>query len=175
VRTLRWFGAERFLLTNAAGGLARSFVPGDLMVLTDHLNLTGRSPLQGDHEPVLGPRFPDMSEVYDQKLQAALLAADLELQRGVYAGLPGPSYETPAEIKMLATLGADAVGMSTVLEAIALRAMGARVAGLSLIANAAAGISPAPLSHDEVIAAGRGAERRIVELLVRAVPMMAKA
>jgi purine-nucleoside phosphorylase len=159
VRTLRHLAVPRFLLTNAAGGVAEGLAAGDLMVLQDHLNLTGASPLTGRYDPGFGPRFPDMSEVYSPALRAQLLACDPGLKQGVYAGLPGPSYETPAEVRMLRGLGADAVGMSTVHEAIALRAMGAEVCGMSLISNLAAGISDQPLSHDEVIEAGAAASR----------------
>lgn len=165
VRTLRRLGAPRFLMTNAAGGIADVFDAGDLMVLRDHLNMTGMSPLRGDAEPVLGPRFPDQSTVYDPDLRAALRSIDAEMHEGVYAGMLGPSYETPAEVQMLRTLGAHAVGMSTVHEAIALNAMGAKVAAISLISNLAAGISLEPLAHDEVIAAGDAAEQRLTDIV----------
>jgi purine-nucleoside phosphorylase len=165
VRTLALAGVRRFLLTNAAGGITRVLRAGDLMVLRDHVNLTGRSPLLGPHEAALGPRFPDQSAVYRAGLRQRLHAADPNLHEGVYAGLLGPSYETPAEIRMLAAMGADAVGMSTVLEAIALNALGAEVAGVSLISNSAAGIADTPLSHQEVVAAGRAAEPRFTALL----------
>lgn len=166
VRTLRRFGAEAFLLTNAAGGIRSDLRAGDVLVIEDHINLTGTSPLLGSHEAELGPRFPDQSHTWDAGLRAALHAADSGLARGVYAGLLGPSYETPAEVRMLARMGADVVGMSTVAEAIALNAMGARVAGLSLVSNLAAGIAPQPLSHDEVLAAGRAAQSRLLRLVV---------
>jgi len=165
VRTLRRMGAERFLLTNAAGGVRPGMRPGDVMVIEDHINLTGSSPLVGEHEPDLGPRFPDQTRVWDEELRAGLLAGDPTLVRGVYAGLLGPNYETPAEVRMLQRLGADAVGMSTVMEAIALHAMGARVAGLSLISNLAAGLADTPLSHEEVLAAGRAAQPRLIRTL----------
>ncbi len=165
VRTLRHMGVPRFLLTNAAGGLADGLAAGDLMVLRDHLNLTGQSPLTGLHDPGLGPRFPDMSAVYTPALREQLLASGKDLKQGVYAGLPGPSYETPAEVRMLRTLGADAVGMSTVHEAIALRAMGAAVCGMSLISHRAAGLSDQPLSHDEVMEAGRAAAREMADVV----------
>jgi purine-nucleoside phosphorylase len=165
VRTLRRLGIGSFLLTNAAGGIADDMAPGDLMVLRDHLNLTGQSPLIGPHEPAFGPRFPDQTRVYSPRLQQLLLATGARLRPGVYAGLLGPSYETPAEIRMLRTLGADAVGMSTVHEAIALNAMGAEVAGLSLVTNLAAGISPQPLAHDEVVAAGVQAGAALIALV----------
>ncbi len=165
VRTLRRLGVRSFLLTNAAGGISDDLSAGDLMVLTDHLNLTGASPLIGTHEPAFGPRFPDQSRVYAPRLRTLLAACGARLRPGVYAGLLGPSYETPAEIRMLKTLGADAVGMSTVHEAIALNAMGAEVAGLSLITNLAAGISPTPLAHDEVVAAGKQAAATLTALV----------
>lgn len=154
VRLLSHLGAGAVLLTNAAGGISRDCTPGSLMLITDHLNLTGTSPLVGRNDPRLGPRFPDMSKVYDSDLCGLVLGAASELgirmPEGVYAGLMGPSYETPAEIRMLETLGASAVGMSTVLEAIALRHLGTRVVGISCITNYAAGKSDNKLSHAEV-------------------------
>jgi purine-nucleoside phosphorylase len=165
VRTLRMLGAPTFLLTNAAGGIGDDLSPGDLMVITDHLNLTGCSPLVGPHEPAFGPRFPDQTNVWTPRLRALLGACGSGLRSGVYAGLLGPSYETPAEIRMLRTLGADAVGMSTVHEAIALHAMGAEVVGLSLVSNLAAGISATPLAHDEVVAAGNQAAAALSALV----------
>jgi inosine/guanosine/xanthosine phosphorylase family protein len=167
VRTLRVLGVPDFLLTNAAGGIGDSLSAGDLMAITDHLNLTGSSPLIGPHDARFGPRFPDQTRVWHPELRARLLAQGPDLQQGIYAGLSGPSYETPAEVRMLKRLGADAVGMSTVQEAIALSAMGARVCGLSLISNLAAGIADNPLSHDEVIAAGRAAEAALTGVLTR--------
>ena len=165
VRTLRHLGVPNFLLTNAAGGMADDLSAGDLMLLADHLNLTGCSPLTGVHVGEFGPRFPDQSAVYSPKLRALLEQCGERLRPGVYAGLLGPSYETPAEVRMLRTLGADAVGMSTVHEAIALNAMGAQVAGLSLVTNLAAGLSDQPLSHDEVVAAGKQAAATLESLV----------
>ncbi len=165
VRTLRHLGIENFVLTNAAGGIDTSFTAGDLMLIEDHLNLTSMTPLLGLHEAALGPRFPDQSEVYDLDLRTKALAIDDALQTGVYVGLLGPSYETPAEVRMLGVLGGSAVGMSTVHEAMALNAMGAKVLGISLISNLAAGISAGALSHDEVIEAGAQAEGRLTHLL----------
>ena len=165
VRTLRHLGVPNFLLTNAAGGISDDLSAGDLMVITDHLNMTGLSPLVGPHHAAFGPRFPDQSNVWSARLRALLQQSGARLRAGVYAGLLGPSYETPAEIRMLKTLGADAVGMSTVHEAIALNAMGAQVAGLSLISNLAAGISAKPLSHDEVVAAGASAQSALTTLV----------
>jgi purine-nucleoside phosphorylase len=166
-RTLRSLGVPQFLLTNAAGGIAEGLRAGELMVIQDHLNLTGSSPLTGPHEPAFGPRFPDQSAVWDRALRDRLCESGGWLRQGVYAGLLGPSYETPAEVRMLKALGADAVGMSTVHEAIALNAMGARVAGLSLISNLAAGIAPKPLGHAEVMAAGRAAEAALTGLCTK--------
>jgi purine-nucleoside phosphorylase len=154
VRLLAQLGCFAVLLTNAAGGIRTSFKPGTLMLVRDHLNLTGTSPLIGPNLDALGPRFPDMSRAYDPRL--AKLARDashdlgIRLEEGIYAGMHGPSYETPAEIRMLRTLGADAVGMSTVAEVIALRHMGARSAAISCITNMAAGMTAATLDHSEV-------------------------
>ncbi len=163
-------GAKTVVLTNAAGGVNGAFAPGTLMAVEDHLNLQGTSPLIGPNDPERGPRFPDMSDLYSADLRRQLFDAaaskDIRLVKGVYAGLLGPTYETPAEVRMLATLGADAVGMSTVQEAIAVRHLGARVAAISCITNAAAGISKTPLRHDEVEAAGAGAASELLALLV---------
>ena len=165
VRTLRAVGVPAFLLTNAAGGIGDDLSAGDLMAIRDHLNLTGCSPLVGPHEPAFGPRFPDQTNVWSPRLRALLGSCGAPLRPGVYAGLLGPSYETPAEVCMLKALGADAVGMSTVHEAIALNAMGAEVVGLSLVTNLAAGISPTPLAHDEVVAAGKQAAAALTALV----------
>jgi purine-nucleoside phosphorylase len=154
VRALIKAGCEVVILTNAAGGIAQGLRPGQLVLLRDHINLLGSSPLRGENDPTLGQRFPDMSSVYDRNLRllAERVAAKmpLGLPSGVYAGCLGPQYETPAEVRMLRTLGADLVGMSTVPEAIAARHMGARVLGISCVTNLAAGLTDAPLSHDEV-------------------------
>jgi purine-nucleoside phosphorylase len=155
VRVLHALGVRTLLVSNAAGGIRESFEAGDLLLITDQINLSGRNPLAGAAEPD-EPRFPDMSEPYDRELAARLRACAREigiaLREGVYCGLLGPSYETPAEIRMLRVLGADAVGMSTVAEVIVARALGMRVAGLSCITNVAAGRSPDPLSHTDVLA-----------------------
>jgi purine-nucleoside phosphorylase len=147
-------GARTLIITNAAGGLRADWEPGTLMLITDHLNLTGDNPLRGANDDRLGPRFPDMTAAYDPALRdlAKRTGAriDVPLQEGIYAGLGGPSYETPAEVRMLRVLGADAVGMSTVPEVIVARHMGARILGISCITNKAAGITGQPLSHDEV-------------------------
>jgi len=162
-------GAEQVMITNAAGGIAARFAVGDLMLIEDHLNLTGMSPLIGTNEESLGPRFVDMTTAYDATLRELATegarALGIELQHGVYAGLLGPSYETPAEIRMLHRMGADAVGMSTVLEVIAARHMGARVLGLSCITNAAAGLGGATLNHEEVQETADRVRDRFVSLL----------
>jgi purine-nucleoside phosphorylase len=154
VRVLARLGVRALLLTNAAGGIDPSFAPGDLVRITDHLNLTGQSPLVGENDEQIGPRFPDLSAAWDPGLgallEASAAATGVALKRGIYAGMLGPSYETPAEVRMLRTLGADLVGMSTVVEAIAARHMGVRIAGLSVVTNQAAGLARAPLSHAEV-------------------------
>jgi purine-nucleoside phosphorylase len=154
VRVFAELGVRTLIVTNAAGGIRRSFTPGTLMLIADHLNLTGRNALTGEALPN-EERFPDMSEAYDRGLreQARRVAADrgILLEEGVYAGLLGPNYETPAEVRMLGALGADAVGMSTVVEVIAAQARGLRCLGISTVTNAAAGISEQPLSHAEVM------------------------
>ncbi|MEI9961140.1 MAG: purine-nucleoside phosphorylase [Limisphaerales bacterium] len=153
-RTLAAFGITDLLLTNAAGGLNKKFRAGDFMVLTDHINLMGANPLRGTQYKDL-PRFVDLTQVYDLKLRGLLARAarvsKIKLQRGVYLAVSGPSYETPAEIRAYATLGADAVGMSTVPEAVVARQCGLNVAGISCITNLAAGISKENLSHGEVL------------------------
>ncbi len=169
VRTMARLGVRRVLLTNAAGGLDPSWAAGDLMVVTDHLNLTGVSPIVGPGDDNLGPRFPDMTAAYDVELRAWLHAAGRDagvpLREGIYAALLGPQYETPAEIRMIRMLGANAVGMSTVPEVIALRHMGVRVGALSCITNLAAGIAGRPLDHAEVEATARSRRTDLVALL----------
>lgn len=161
-------GCKAVLLTNAAGGLAEGMQPADLMLITDHLNLTGTTPLLGGVTDGL-ERFPDMTNAYDPVLcDAARTCAsrmNVALHEGTYAGMLGPSYETPAEIRMLRTLGASAVGMSTVLEVLALRQLGVRVGAVSCITNLAAGLSPTELSHDEVKQAAASAKTRFSSLL----------
>ena len=158
IRTLKQLGANTLVVTNAAGGLNADFQPGDLMLIIDHLNLMGTNPLIGSNTDELGPRFPDMSEAYSQPLREQFKRIaqqeSVRLVTGQYAGLTGPCYETPAEIRMLRTLGADAVGMSTVPEVIAANHMGMQVAGISCISNLAAGIAQHKLSHDEVVETG---------------------
>ena len=154
IRIMGMLGAKKLILTNAAGGVNTAFTPGDLMLLEDHISAFVPNPLRGENLDALGTRFPDMSCVYDRHLrQAAEQAAEsrgIALQKGVYLQWPGPNYESPAEIRMFRTLGADAVGMSTVCEAIAARHMGLRVCAVSCITNMACGILPQPLSHEEV-------------------------
>jgi purine-nucleoside phosphorylase len=157
-------GCEIVILTNAAGGIDPNLEVGAPCLIGDHLNLTGTNPLIGPHDK-RGPRFLDLSEVYDKELRALAHSVDGDLREGVYAGLMGPVYETPAEVKMLRTLGASLVGMSTVLEAIAARYLGARVLGISVVTNLAAGVSPQPLSHDEVAEVGQRAAARLERLL----------
>jgi purine-nucleoside phosphorylase len=152
-------GVKALILTNAAGGINVDLKPGTLMVMDDHINLLGSNPLVGPNESRFGPRFPDMSEVYSKRLRAiadsVAAAQGLAIGHGVYVAVHGPSYETPAEIRYLRTIGADAVGMSTVPEAIVARHMGVEVLGISCITNAAAGVLPQPLNHDEVMAVAR--------------------
>ena len=148
-------GARTVMLTNASGGVNAAYPPGTLMMLVDHLNLTGRNPLIGPNDDVLGPRFPDMVDAWSPRLRALMRQAAVDegvaIEEGVYAGLTGPTYETPAEVRMLRTLGADAVGMSTVLEAIVARWAGLELVGVSLVTNPGAGLTGEALSHDEVL------------------------
>jgi purine-nucleoside phosphorylase len=164
-------GARLVVLTNAAGGVDPNFGPGTLMVIRDHLNLTGRTPLLGPNADEIGPRFQDLVDAWHPELREALHAAGraegVELAEGVYAGLLGPQYETPSEVRMLRTLGADAVGMSTVLECIAARWAGLRVCGVSLVTNAGAGYTGEPLTHEEVLAAGVEAGPRLARVIRR--------
>jgi purine-nucleoside phosphorylase len=171
VLLFRRLGARAVLLTNAAGGLDPSFGPGALMVIRDHINLTGRNPLIGANADAIGERFTDLTEAWSPSLREQLHAAahveGITVAEGVYVGLTGPNYETPAEVRMLASLGGHAVGMSTVLEAIAARWTGLEVAGLSLVTNAGAGYSGVPLSHEEVLAAGQEAGPLLMRLVRR--------
>ena len=177
VRVLSKLGVKSLLLTNAAGGINRELKPGDLMVISDHINLMGINPLRGANDERLGPRFPDMSAVYDPKFQDVIAAAQAEIglaaKKGVYLALSGPSYETPAEIRMLVALGVDAVGMSTVPEAVCARHMGLRVAGISCVTNLAAGISKKPLSHQEVTETAERVKSDFIRLLQLVIPRLA--
>lgn len=172
---LLWgLGVRTLVITNAAGGINRSFHPGDLVLICDHLNLIGTNPLIGPNDDDLGPRFPDMSRAYSPELRSmARRAAGRDLSEGVYAGLSGPSYETPAEIRMLERLGADLVGMSTVPEVIAARYLGMEVLGISCITNMAAGVTDRPLSHAEVIETGKAVEREMSSLILRVLELLA--
>jgi purine-nucleoside phosphorylase len=159
VRVMGRLGIRQVVLTNAAGGINTAFAQGVLMIIDDHINLLGSNPLVGPNDERLGTRFPDMSEVYSSRLRAvadtAAAAAGVPVTHGVYVAVHGPSYETPAEIRYLRTIGADAVGMSTVPEAIAARHMGIEVLGISCITNMAAGVLPGPLDHEEVLQTAR--------------------
>jgi purine-nucleoside phosphorylase len=176
IRVLGLLGIKTLILTNAAGGLNNSFKQGALMMISDHLNLMGANPLRGANDARFGTRFPDLSDVYDREFQEAAMAEaqamKLELKRGIYAALTGPSYETPAEIRMLRALGADAVGMSTVPEAIIARHMGIKVLGLSCITNMAAGVLDRPIDHAEVMETGEQVAATFGELLRRTIPKL---
>ena len=169
VRVLHALGATTLLLTNAAGGIRRSFKPGDLMIIRDHVNLTWRNPLIGPVVPG-DERFPDMSEPWDPELRKLLAecakAAGVPVTEGVYVGLSGPSYETPAEVRMLEVLGADAVGMSTVHEVIVARAIGMRVAGMSCITNLGAGLSDETISHEDVLEVTKAAGEKVEQIAI---------
>jgi purine-nucleoside phosphorylase len=172
-------GATVVVLTNAAGGLDPTFGPGTLMVMRDHLNLTGQNPLMGPNADELGPRFPDMTDAWSprlrERLHAAAKAENVDLSEGIYVGLTGPNYETPAEVRMYAGLGGHAVGMSTVLECIAARWVGLEVCGVSLVTNAGAGYSGTPLTHEEVLEAGQVAGPRLARVIRRFVSDLAPA
>ncbi len=177
IRVMAKLGAKLLINTNSSGGINAEFKAGDIMLITDHLNLQGQSPLHGPNIDEWGPRFPDMSEVYDRGLRDLALEIAVErkiaLRTGVYVSTPGPQYETPAEIRMMRILGGDAVGMSSVPEAITARHMGMKVLGLAAITNMASGISKTNLSHQEVIEAGRkvGTEMSsFLERLIEALP-----
>lgn len=173
-RALCMLGIDTLLLTNAAGGINPSFREADLMMINDHINLMGDNPLRGPNLKNLGPRFPDLTEAYNRECQDVLRRAatrlNIELRDGVYAAVCGPTYETPAEIRMLRTLGADAVGMSTVPESIAANHLGVRVAAISCITNLAAGITPRKLTHSEVMINAGKAVNKLLALLDEAIP-----
>jgi purine-nucleoside phosphorylase len=170
VRTSCLAGCSVVVLTNAAGGIRTGLRVGEPVLIADHLNLTGRSPLEGPAPAaVYPPRFVDLSDTYSSRLRGLARSVEPSLAEGVYAALPGPHYETPAEIRMLSVLGADLVGMSTAWEAIAARHLGAEVLALSLVTNLAAGLSGAPLDHAEVLEAGRGSAERMGDLLASVV------
>lgn len=179
VRVMKELGVTTLLVTNAAGGVNTSYEPGDLMLISDHLNLTGRNPLVGPNDEELGPRFPDMSQAYSRRLRdiARKIAEDkgVPLQEGVYAGLLGPTYETPAEIRMLRMFGADAVGMSTVSETIVARHAGIEVLGISCISNMASGILDQPLSHQEVMETTERVREKFLSLVLSIIPQIGEA
>ncbi len=172
-RLMKMLGAKILVLTNASGGINPSFAAGDFMMLTDHISLFAPNPLVGPNIEELGTRFPDMTSVYDGELQEILAQTakenGIELKKGIYAQLTGPSFESPAEIRLLHQLGADAVGMSTVVEAIAANHIGMRICGISCVCNLAAGISPNPLTHEEVQEAARIAAPQFKQLLTQSV------
>jgi len=176
IRTFGAMGVKKLVLTNAAGGVNVEFKQGDLMLLTDHINLMMISPLRGKHDDRLGVRFPDMTEVYSREYRriARECAAEIgiDLREGVYMSLQGPNYETPAEIRMMRILGADAVGMSTVPEAIVASQMGVKTLGISLITNAAAGIEDGPINHTDVMEMGRRVSGQFCELLTKVIARM---
>lgn len=169
IRELHRRGVTSLILTNAAGGINESYKPGDLVLISDHINLLGSNPLTGPNHDALGPRFPDMSEAYSRRYRELARAAGrelgLELREGVYAATPGPSYETPAEIRFMRAIGADLVGMSTVPETIAANHMGMKVLAISCVTNAAAGILPQKLVHEEVLETGARVRDTLVKLL----------
>jgi purine-nucleoside phosphorylase len=176
VRTAIAAGCRAVVLTNAAGGIQDGLMPGQPVLISDHLNLTGRSPLSGPPPPAGYPgRFTDLTDLYAARLRAAARSAAPGLPECVYAGLPGPHYETPAEVRMLRACGAGLVGMSTVLEAIAARHLGASVLGISLVTNIAAGLSAQPLEHGDVVAEGQRASARLGGLLASLLPVLAAA
>ncbi|MDQ1474751.1 MAG: purine-nucleoside phosphorylase [Bryobacterales bacterium] len=176
LRVLRSLGAETVVLTNAAGGIQPAWRPGTLVLISDHINLLGQSPLSGPNDESLGLRFPDMSEAYSRRLREVSREAGkslgLELPEGVYAALPGPSYETPAEIRYLRAIGADLVGMSTVPETIAANHMGMKVLGISCVTNHAAGVIDQKLDHKEVLEVGERMKGTLIELLRRTIPRL---
>lgn len=176
VRVMKALGVTTLLVTNAAGGVNLGYKPGNLMLISDHINLTGRNPLIGPNDNALGVRFPDMSDAYSLRLRkiAKETASELgfSVQEGVYVGLLGPNYETPAEIRMLRTLGVDAVGMSTVSEVIVARHSGIEVLGISCISNMAAGILDQPLSHEEVMETTEQVKEQFLSLVLSVIPKM---
>lgn len=176
VRVMKAIGVSKLLVTNAAGGINTSYKPGDLMIISDHLNMTGRNPLIGANDNRLGVRFPDMSQAYSpqlrQKAKDVAASQGVELQEGVYVGFLGPNYETPAEIRMLRILGGDAVGMSTVSEVIVAQHAGIEVLGISCISNMAAGILDQPLSHDEVMETAELVRDQFLKLVIGIIPVM---
>ncbi len=176
IRELAWRGMTSLVITNAAGAVNLSYKPGDLVLISDHINLMGVNPLTGPNDESFGPRFPDMSEAYSREYREIAKRAGTELgltlHEGVYAAVPGPSYETPAEIRYLRTIGADLVGMSTVPEVIAANHMGIKVLGISCVTNMAAGILPQKLTHQEVLETGERVKDTLAALLRAVIPRL---
>ena len=179
IRVFARMGVKAVILTNAAGGIKREFTQGTLVVIKDHINLQGANPLSGANDERFGPRFPDMSSAYDRRFREMAVGEGnrlgIGMYEGVYAALPGPSYETPAEIRYLRTIGADLVGMSTVPEVIAARHSGIRVLGISCVTNAAAGILDQPLDHKEVLETAERVKEQFIGLLKALIPRIAEA
>ncbi len=177
IRMLGFLGVKKLILTNAAGGLVQGMTPGDLMIIKDHINIMGANPLIGKNITELGPRFPDMTDLYSkdirEKMMQSFKAINENFQVGVYCGLSGPTYETPSEVEYIRRIGGDAVGMSTVPEAIAARHMGIEVGGISCITNLAAGMTGLALSHSEVTETGKMVEKKFVALLTDLIPRLA--
>jgi purine-nucleoside phosphorylase len=179
IRVFSRLGIKAVILTNAAGGIKKEFTQGRLVVISDHINLQGANPLSGPNADKFGPRFPDMTNAYDKKFRELTLAAgrrlNIDLGEGVYAALAGPSYETPAEIRYLRTIGADLVGMSTVPEVIAARHAGLRALGISCVTNAAAGVLGQPLDHNEVLETAERVKSQFIGLLRAVIPRIASS
>jgi purine-nucleoside phosphorylase len=179
IRVFSRLGVKAVILTNAAGGIKKEFTQGRLVVISDHINLQGANPLSGPNTDKFGPRFPDMTNAYDKRFRELTLAAgrrlEIDLGEGVYAALSGPSYETPAEIRYLGTIGADLVGMSTVPEVIAARHSGIRALGISCVTNAAAGVLDQPLDHNEVLQTAERVKSQFIGLLRAVIPQITSA
>jgi purine-nucleoside phosphorylase len=177
IRVFSRLGVKAVILTNAAGGIKKEFTQGRLVVISDHIDLQGANPLSGPNVDKFGPRFPDMTNAYDKKFRELTLAAgrrlNIDLGEGVYAALAGPSYETPAEIRYLRSIGADLVGMSTAPEVIAARHSGLRALGISCVTNAAAGVFDQPLDHNEVIETAERVKSQFIGLLREVIPQIA--
>lgn len=175
-RVLCSLGIHTLIITNAVGAIHPKYRPGDLMIIEDHINLMGDNPLRGGHLKELGPQYPDMSEAYSDECQRILeksaIQSDIHLHKGVYAGMLGPTFETPAEVRMLRAFGADVVGMSTVHEAIAAHHLGVRVSGICSVTNLAAGLSKKPVSRQEIVENSRQNLKRVEAILSQAIPMM---
>jgi len=176
VRIMKELGIKNLLLTNAAGGVNEAYIPGDLMIITDHINMSGTNPLIGKNYNELGPRFPDCSEIYDKEINNQIFEIakklNIRLQKGVYQMNSGPSYETPAEVKFARIIGADAVGMSTVTEALIARHAGIKVTGISCITNMAAGILDQPLHHGEVVETANMVKKTFITLVKNIIPIL---